>query len=339
MDELNRLTDEQLEQLERDLHALYKEAADEMDGTIKEYFKQFEKRDAEMLKSLEKGEITKEQYTNWRMAQIGRGQRFEDLRDKLAERMTKANEVAAAYMNDATPGVYSLNMNYAAYSIEKEYGDVGFTIWNDEAVRRIAVEDPELMPYYPEEKAVNRGIDLAYGKKQITDQVTSSILLGDSIPKIAEKLMQRIEGMERTSAVRTARTAVTAAQNGGRQATFERATAMGIKIRRRWVAVKDSRTRIEHAHADGQIVAVDEPFIVGGEKLMFPGDRTNASAWNIYNCRCGLASVEKDGIEAEPRLMRVRNPETGRNELVQAMSYAEWYEMKTGEKLPKSKRG
>lgn len=70
------------------------------------------------------------------------------------------------------------------------------------------------------------------------------------------------------------------------------------------------------------------------EKRMLPGDRTNASAWNIYNCRCGLASVEKEGIEAEPRMMRVRNPATGRNELVPAMSYAEWYESKTGEKLP-----
>lgn len=326
MDELDKLTDKQLEQLERKLHKLYKDAADELDGTIKEYFQKFEKRDEEMKTALAAGKITKNQYTQWRLAQIGRGQRFEDLRDKLAERMTKANEVAAAYMNDVTPGVYSLNMNYAAYNIERQYGNVGFTIWNDEAVRRLAVEEPDLMPYYPEEKAVNRGIDLAYGKRQITAQITSSILLGHSIPQMATALRQRIQGMNDTSATRTARTAVTAAQNGGRQATFERAAAMGIKLRKRWIATNDLRTRPEHGHADGQIVPIDKPFDVGGEPLMFPCDRSNASGWNIYNCRCKMRSVEKEGIEAEPRQMRVRDPITGRNILVNEMTYDEWYD-------------
>ena len=42
--------------------------------------------------------------------------------------------------------------------------------------------------------------------------------------------------------------------------------------------------------------------------MMFPGDRTSASGWNIYNCRCGMRSVEKEGIEAEPRQVRIQNP-------------------------------
>ena len=43
---------------------------------------------------------------------------------------------------------------------------------------------------------------------------------------------------------------------------------------------------------------------------MFPGDGSmGASAGNLYNCRCAERTVEKDGIEAEPRQMRVRNPE------------------------------
>ena len=43
------------------------------------------------------------------------------------------------------------------------------------------VEQPDLMPYYPKDRALKRGIDLAYGKKQITASVTSSILQGKSI--------------------------------------------------------------------------------------------------------------------------------------------------------------
>lgn len=325
-DELDKLSDKELEKLEQKLHKLYKDASESMSESIKEYFADFERRDAQMKKVMESGEITKEQYTQWRLAQIGRGKRFEDLRDKLAERMTKANEVAAAYVNDATPGMYSLNMNYTAYEIEKAYGNIGFTVWDDETIRRLALDEPELMPYYPPKRAVKRGIDLAYGARQITAQVTSSILLGDSVYDMADKLQGRIEEMSRTSAVRAARTASTAAQNGGRQASYERAADLGIQVRKRWIATKDMLTRHEHGAADGQTVPFDEPFTVGGEKLMFPGDATAASGWNLYNCRCSMRTVEKDGIEAEPRMMRVRDPVTGRNKLVKEMTYDEWYD-------------
>ena len=331
-DEIDKISDEGLELLERKLFKLYNDAAKSMSGTIRRYFQQFVKRDAEMKGALDNGKITSQQYIDWRIAQIARGKRYEDLRDKLAERATKANETAVAYVNDTTPGVYTLNRNYAAYNIEKSYGNIGLTAWNEEAVRRLAIEEPDLMPYYPPQRAVNRGIDLAYGREQITAQIVSSILLGDGIPTIAEKLQQRIETMSRTSAIRTARTAYTAAQNGGRQATFEKAAEMGIKVRKRWVATKDLRTRYNHAAADGQVVDYDKPYIVGGEKLMFPGDGSmGASAGNLYNCRCAERTVEKEGIEAEPRMMRVRDPATGRNILVKEMTYAEWYKWKTGE--------
>jgi hypothetical protein len=37
--------------------------------------------------------------------------------------------------------------------------------------------------------------------------------------------------------------------------------------------------------ADGQVVGLDEPFIVGGEQLMYPGDPAG-SPGNICNCLC-----------------------------------------------------
>jgi hypothetical protein len=49
--------------------------------------------------------------------------------------------------------------------------------------------------------------------------------------------------------------------------------------------------------------------------------------------------VEKDGIEAEPREMRVRNPQTGEWELVNEMTYSEWLEWKkTGVKPEPTKK-
>lgn len=331
MDYGHEQTEQMLVALERRIEKVYREAAKETDKTIKEYFEKFKKRDEEMRALVEAEELSKEEYRKWRITQIARGEHYKAVRDQLAERMTKANEVAIAYVNDTTPQVYTLNRNYCAYTIEQVAGNVGFTVYNESAVRRLAVSDPELMPYYPKERAVKRGIDLAYGKSQISATILSGIIQGSSIGAMASDLRSRIDTMSRTSAIRAARTAVTGAQNGGRQASYEAAEKMGIKVRKRWIATKDGRTRHEHGMADGQTVNIDEPFIVGGEKMMFPAD-PSASGWNIYNCRCTMATVEKAGIEAEPRKMRVRDPETGRNVVVDEMTYEEWLKWKEGRK-------
>ncbi len=328
MDDIgHKLTDKELAALEKRIRKMYAEASEEMSDTITEYFENFKKRDAKQKQLLEAGEITEEQYKAWRLAQMGRGERFMKLRDDLAERIYQANEVAAAYINDATPTIYSLNRNYTAYTIEQVHGSAAFTLWDERTVRRLLVDEPNLMPHYPEKRAVKRGIDLAYSKQQITASVTSGILQGKSIDGIAKDLQQRINTMEWSNAVRAARTAVTNAQNAGRQDTYESAAKQGIKVRKRWIATKDERTRHSHAMLDGATVDIDKPFISElGSKMMFPGDRSGAKAADLYNCRCTMRTVEKPGIEAEPRQMRVRDPSTGRNMLVNEMTYSEWLE-------------
>lgn len=54
-----------------------------------------------------------------------------------------------------------------------------------------------------------------------------------------------------------------------------------------WDATLDEVTRPHHWVADGLTVPVDEPFVVGGERMMFPGDDSlGATAKNLINCRC-----------------------------------------------------
>lgn len=328
----DKWTDKELEALEKRIAKVYKEAEQDLTKEVNEYFAKFKIRDKEMSDLVDAGEMTQADYIKWRSTQMGRGQRFEALRDKVAERYTKANETANAYVNDATPSIYSLNRNYEAYKIEKAVGSCDFTMWDESTVKRLLVEEPDLMPYYPPNRALNRGIDLAFGKDQITKRVTSGIIRGISPGKIANELMAGITSMSRESAVRAARTGITAAENAGRLDCWRAAENMGITIRRRWVCTKDGRTRFGHAMADGQTVeGTKTPFIVGGEKMMFPGDKSlGAHGWNIYNCRCTTRTVEKDGIEAEPRQMRVRDPETGKNVLVNEMTYPEWEKWKKG---------
>lgn len=327
----HRLTDQEISALEKRIAAEYKKAADELTDKINAYFESFKKRDEEtkaLIGTIVNGkEYTEKDYQQWRLAQIGRGRRFEALRDRIAERMTHANEVAAAYINDQTAGIYSLNRNYAAYTIEQQVGtDVGFDLWDEQTVKRLIVEQPDLMPYYPPERAVKRGIDLAWGKRQITAQVTGGILQGESIKHLADRLQTNIPTMNRDSAIRAARTAVTGAQNAGRQEAYHRATQMGIKQKITWLATLDGRTRHAHAAADMQEVDEGKPFDVGGEKLRFPGD-PHGSPWNTYNCRCTTFS-HPQGVDMSDAKRRARDPVTGKSEVISGMAFPEWYAMK-----------
>lgn len=328
----HQLTDKELAKLERRIAKLYREAGKELQETIDAYFEQFKKRDEEMkalIGTVQNGkEWTEADYKNWRLNQIGRGERYQAMRDKVAHRVTDANAVAVSYTNDATPGIYSLNRNYAAYTVESVAGDVGFALWDEQTVKRLIVEQPGLMPYYPKDKALKRGIDLAYGKKQITASVTSSILQGLSIKHMADNLQKRITTMSRDSAIRTARTAVTGAQNAGRMDSYAAAEKMGIKLKKQWLATLDGRTRHAHAMLDGQTVGIDKPFKVDGYDIMFPGD-TSAPGYLVYNCRCTMVA-DIGGVNSTGQ-RRARNSVTGENEIVSDMTYSEWAAQKEAE--------
>lgn len=320
-DKAHQLTDKNLAVLEKRIARIYREAQEDLQQTVQAYFESFQKRDEEMKTQMNAGEITKEQYGQWRLAQIGRGKRFEALRDKMAQRYTKANETAMAYINDATPGIYSLNRNYTAYTIEQAAGNVGFTLFDEQTEKRLITEEPDLMPNYPKEKALKRNIDLNWGKKQITASVTSSILQGKSIRDIASDLQRRLPEMNRASAVRAARTSVTGAQNAGRLDSYEAAAKKGIELQKEWTSTLDGRTRHSHRRLDGEVVDYDAEFSNG---CRYPGDPRGKPA-EVYNCRCTMVAKVKD-VDASDAQRRARDPRTGRNMLINQMTYDEWKE-------------
>lgn len=289
-------TDAALKRLEGRIRTVYKEAAKEMGQTASAYFQAFTEREVNYQATLDKMVANKQmdqatadkEFKQWRLNQMARGERYEAMRDQLAERATKANEVASSYINDTTPGIYSLNRNYAAYTIEGYAGDIGFTMYDEQTVKKLIKSKPDLMPNYdPKPTSVNYGKDIAYGKKQITAAVTSSILQGKPIGSIANDLQKRITDMNRASAIRAARTAITSAENAGRLDTYYAAQDMGIDMKKQWMATLDDRTRASHGALDGETVDVKKKFSNG---LMYPGDRNGAPA-EVYNCRCTMISV------------------------------------------------
>jgi hypothetical protein len=61
-------------------------------------------------------------------------------------------------------------------------------------------------------------------------------------------------------------------------------------LQKRWLSTGDNRTRDSHLAAHGQIVPVDEPFLVDGEELNHPKD-PGGSAGNTINCRCTVVTI------------------------------------------------
>ena len=69
---------------------------------------------------------------------------------------------------------------------------------------------------------------------------------------------------------------------------FEQLKQQGYKYKQ-WHTIMDGRERDTHAIANGQTVPIDQPFIVGGFRMMFPRDMTyGAPLREIINCRCSI---------------------------------------------------
>jgi len=90
--------------------------------------------------------------------------------------------------------------------------------------------------------------------------------------------------LSQTNAARIARTEMHTASTIG---SDEAARSTGLELVKTWQSAEDARTRPSHSAADGQEVGIDEPFDVGGESLMVPGDPSGSAA-EIVNCRCAV---------------------------------------------------
>ena len=126
-------------------------------------------------------------------------------------------------------------------------------------------------------------------KNTIASILTAGVTAGQSIKEIAANIKEAI-GVGNSQALNIANTEVTGSLNAGQQATYIELEAQGVIIGRRWFCITDGRTRDSHLAANGQARPVKEPFLVGGEEGMFPGDMA-FSPKERCQCRCTLLSI------------------------------------------------
>ena len=279
-DKAHRITDEMLEQMEKRLSAIYFRSSKEIQKTADEYFAKFKKQDEAKRKLLEKEKITEDEYNKWRKGKVMYGKRFTAMKEQCAKQLLNVNQIALAYVNGKLPEVYAINYNALASSVDG-VGGYSFTLVDADTVRNLAVTDTSLLPY----KELDPAKDIPWNMKKINAETLQGILQGESMDKIAKRL-RNVQEMNKTQAIRSARTIVTGAENKGRQDSYARAEADGIILQKEWLATNDGRTRHSHAVLDGAIVDQDKKFDNG---LMYPGDPSGRPE-EVYNCRCTLVA-------------------------------------------------
>lgn len=121
--------------------------------------------------------------------------------------------------------------------------------------------------------------------KDIRQIIEAGIASGASEREIARAIEAVAPTKSASRAQTIARTETHASSAYAAQAS---AGATGLTMRKVWVSARGERTREDHDEADGQTRLLHEPFDIGGEALMYPGDPVGSAA-QVINCRCVCA--------------------------------------------------
>lgn len=318
-------TDEKIKELEERIVSLYSEAYDEVREKYLAFCRRFERDDKKYSEQLKEGKITAATYRDWLRGQVFQRRRWQAQLDDLAKTLTRVNQIAMDIINEAAPGVFAMNVNWAEFEIEKAGNiDMGFGLYDENTVKELIRNEPDLLPPL----SVNTPVDEKWNSKVIARQINLGIVMGEGLEAIAKRL-QHATNMNANTARTNARTAMTAAQSLGRLEAYRQAEEMGIELEKQWSASKDGHTRESHTLLDGQHVPRNEPFqsILG--PIMYPGDR-RANPKNVYRCRCTLKSYD---VKYPPKNGQMRDSVWDRAanmkpDVMESMTYKQWYRYK-----------
>lgn len=311
-------TDEILAAMELEINEIYTQAAREMRKKTEKYLDWFRKADHDIYEQYKAGEITRRAYTQWRISHMLTSNHFRAMSAVLAADMINSNQIAASVINGHLPEVYAINHNYGTYMIEHGVRiNTSYELYDAPTVERLIRDKPDLIPI---KAMVKIPENERWNKQQVSNIMTQSILQGEDIPTIANRISSELPTRNRNAAIRDARTMTTSAESGGREDSYKRAAEMGIEFQERWVATLDGRTRHAHRALDGQKKAVGGKFHVDGYDIEFPGD-PKAPPYLVYNCRC-TTIVDSEDMELPDSFDGAFG--YSRDETLGDMTYEEW---------------
>ncbi len=307
----------QLKDLEDRLGQMYGQAAKETRDELHRHFAQYAAEDDKKRQQVKSGDLSEKDYKTWRQNNIYKTQATSAKLADISTKLTHVDEQAMQMVNGQLPSIYATGYNYEGYKDSMMAKAAGidytqFTIVNQDAVRELAMNDPDLIPWKPKTDIPE---DQRWNRKHVQNAVEQGILQGDSMDKIANRLLP-VVNMDKNAAIRTARTAVNGVENKGHLDATERVKEAGIPMIEVWSCTHDSRTRDSHALMDGEERGENGLFSNG---LAYPGDPAGEPE-EVYNCRCRLNSFIK-GIDHS-------NDDALYQQLMEAEHYEDWLQVK-----------
>lgn len=316
----SRVAEKAIKSLEKEIHAVYKQAALELREKFKTFVEKHAVKDRIKREMVRQGLITKQEYKNWLGGQLFMEKQWKDKIDQATKIMNHANTEAAMIVNQRKMDVFAENYNYAAYELEKGIkANIGFNIYSTETVQRLMTKKPDLLPKWK----IDQAKDYVWNATKANNAILQGIIQGEGVEDITKRLITSLCSMNENKMRTFARTSVTNAQNAGRMEMMHDTIDEGIHVRKKWLATLDDRTRDAHQQLDGQVQEVDDPFESELGDIMFPGD-PSAEPANVFNCRCTMIYVYDD---VDYKSIR----RDGNGEFVENMTYSEWKEWKEGQ--------
>ena len=278
-------TDERLREMEKHVREIYEQAQAELTAKWQAYMERGQSRLDDLYQAYLSAPANKKaealaKYQNALQNYTLRNEWYQEMVNQTTFRLAHVNEIALAYINGEIPSIYVANFN----QIDPMLANVGinWTLRDEYTVKHLFLGENGLP-----QKKLNYAKDMAWNMRQINSTVLQGIIQGESIEKIATRLLPVVDN-NRNAAVRTARTMVTGAENRGRLDRYHEYEDHGVVQKKVWMATPDGRTRDWHLDLDGQEVDIDDYFIDGhGNELEYPGD-PGAEPETVYNCRCSM---------------------------------------------------
>jgi len=319
--DLDRISTRQLNRLRRRILRVYGTARREMTEQLTEFLAKYKQLDEHKRQQLEAGEITESDYRTWLRNQVFQSELMHQKLDSITQTCTTAQQTAYKLARDEQYDIFALGANYAFYELEQAAG-VAFnlTLYNTEAVKRLLLENPKLVP----NKRIKSESNRTYDARVFNRYVMQGIVQGKSVHDIAVQAVKGMADTEAHWAMNNAITALTGAQNAGTMQQLRNAQAIGIEVQKRWNSTLDYRTREMHRLLDQETADLDEPFKVQGYEIMYPGD-PNAAPEMVYHCRCKVTGA----LVKYPRQNAQRRDNTTK-QTTSDLTYTEWYKAKGG---------
>lgn len=289
-DKAREWTDKELARMEKKIDKTYKQASKELTKKWDEYMKRGESRIsalrsayAEAKQSGDKESIidARNRLSDALQNFTLRNDQYKAMVESVTLDMAQVNQQALSYINGQLPNVYA--ENHDQVKVDLNNVKVDYTLADKGTVKRMIKDGDIKLP----KKKISVPKDVAWNTKKINSSVLQGILQGESMDKIAKRLLPIMDS-NRTSAIRNARTLVTGAESRGRIDSYHELADQGIILKKVWIATGDDRTRDAHLVMDGQEVDIDENFVDGdGNELEYPAD-PSAEPSTVYNCRCTI---------------------------------------------------